>query len=85
MPTWDDVSSYSRGDTDRTPNEWRYADADLRLWVHRHISYPGVWLLTAPPFAECRKLNSTDIEKAKEEAVAFVRDRLTKALAALEK
>ena len=85
MPKWDDVSSYSRGDTDRTPNEWLcYAD-DLRLWVHRNINYRGVWFLTAVPFAECRKLNSADIEKAKKEAVAFVRDRLKEVLAALEK
>jgi hypothetical protein len=82
---WKDISSHSQGDTDRTPKTWRVNVDEFRITVTRHINYaPGDWLLICQPFAGMRRLAATEIESAKSEAIAFVRDRLQSALTELQ-
>jgi hypothetical protein len=80
-----DISSYSQGETDRSPRVLR---AEINGWlvitVHRHIRFPkDQWLLSSPGLFELWSLKSKDLKAAQSEAVAIVRERLQSALAAL--
>ena len=49
----------------------------LNISVHRHIHHdPEEWLLSCPPFFNCRVLDSKEIEKAKLQAVSLVKNTL---------
>jgi hypothetical protein len=82
---WVDESSHSRWNDDkvREPDALVLRAGDLRVAVHRHMRYPGAWLLSAEPFANKHSLVATDLEAAKAEALAFVQRRLDVSLAAL--
>jgi len=69
---WKDQSSFSRGDKDRTPKTWEFTSHGVRLVVTRHIDYPGVWIARCDPWFSILELKSTDIEKAKKEAISIV-------------
>ena len=75
---WKDCSSYSQGDTERTPSDWRLRSDDFTICVHRHIHYPkDQWLLSCDPFYNKYPLKSKDIEKAKEDSLLMVLGKLT--------
>lgn len=84
MPSvkWKDVTSFSQGDTDRTPRSWTANAGRIRIDVHRHIHYPpDVWLLSCDALRiDNNELPSRDIEDAKCEAVAVVRGLLEAAI-----
>lgn len=70
---WKDISSYSRGDRDRTPHSWECKVAGIRLVVTRHIHHdPSDWLVRCGILPE-RVLKSKDIDDAKAEALAMLR------------
>lgn len=77
-PEWKDETSYSRADTDRTPRTWVLESKLLRVTVHRHIYYPGKWLLSCERVSvDTIPLESTEIDDAKREAVRVVYRRIT--------
>jgi hypothetical protein len=81
---WKNISSFSRDDTDRTPNAWEAHAGGLRIVVHRHIHFPkDVWLLSTTPFFDRKQLTSKSIEEAKEEAVKLVCEKARAILADL--
>ena len=70
---WEDKTSYSRGDKDRTPRIWRLKTKHMGISVHRHVCYePDVWLLSSTLYYDCYTLKNKDAEKAKEEALTLV-------------
>ena len=80
---WEDVTSYSRGDTGRVPRSWKYNAGGLKIVVTRHVDYPGAWILQCDPWFPARLLVSTDVENAKTEAFALVRAKIEIALRSL--
>jgi len=70
---WTDVSSWSRGETDRAePKAWEARIGMFRLAVHRHIHYPpDTWLASCQPDVfDKLELKSKGVFEAKCEAVA---------------
>lgn len=71
----------TEADASRTP---RTVATDVVSWltvqVTRHYRHPGAWVVQAPPILDSRVLSSVQIEDAKVEAVALVRDALENAL-----
>jgi len=75
---WKDVSSYSRGGP-RIPTAWECCIGDIRIRVHRHIDYPGAWLMSCVPVIIDKKpLKSAGIAPAKDEAIVAVDTWLAK-------
>ena len=73
MRHWEDITSFSRVDKDRTPRTWSMALASgTRLVVTRHIDYPGKWIIRCNPYIDMQVLRSDDIDKAKEEAIKMI-------------
>ena len=78
MTTWRDVTSYSRGDTDRTPRVWEADFGICRVTAHRRHGCDG-W------FVSCRELNisramlaATSAEDAQREGLEYVRATVRK-------
>lgn len=46
---WKDVSSFARGEKDRTPISWELRFGDFRMSLSHHIDSPGEWVLKCPP------------------------------------
>jgi hypothetical protein len=76
MNTWEDATSYSRGEKNRTPSMWRVVtDKGMRVFVHRHIHYaPDQWLLSCytPDLCQNVVLKSTEADEAKREALDLI-------------
>ena len=83
---WKDVSSWSRGETDRAePKTWEARIGMFRLAVHRHIHYPpDTWLASCQPdVLDKLELSSKKADEAKREAVAKLRAICENALRAI--
>ena len=81
---WEDISSHSRRDKDRTPKTWELRLAGIRVVVTRHIHFePDEWVMTCDPWFEQRSLGRVDADEAKDAAVGAVREKLAESLAAL--
>ncbi len=70
---WKDTTSYSRGERgDAEPRSWSLKAMNSEISVHRHIDYPGRWMVTAcvgRGRSELRKLlSSLELKDAKDEA-----------------
>lgn len=78
MPKFEDVTSYAKGEK-KVPRAWEVVSGDIRITV---LKDPNNWTLnwTFEP-DEYLPLKATDVEKAKVEAVAYVRKKLDTALA----
>jgi hypothetical protein len=87
MVEWKDTSSFSQNDKDRTPREWTAKVGLFRVTVHHHMHYePDAWLLsTVPDLFERQELGSTEIEKAKAQALALVRTACQLTIEAIDK
>jgi hypothetical protein len=73
MRHWEDVTSFSKNDKDRTPKTWLMTLASgTRMVVTRHIDYPGKWIIRCDPYIDMQVLRSDDIDKAKEEAIKMI-------------
>lgn len=82
---WKDISSFSRSDKDRTPKTWEFKGVGIRVIVTRNIHYaPDVWLARCEPYFSYIELKNKDIDAAKEEAMAIVKNCVRKALASLD-
>jgi hypothetical protein len=74
---WKDGTSYSRGDKDRTPRDWRATIDGMVVIVHRHIHYPGLWLVSCADLGvDTVPLDASEVGAAKREALRFLHDRL---------
>lgn len=74
---WKDTTSFSRGETDRTPREWTLEAGQLRLCVFRHRAIdPESWFASCHGFFDTREMASSEIETAKEQAIQLLRDML---------
>lgn len=81
---WEDTSSRSQSDPpDMEPTSWSTDDQGAgvlrRILVHRHIHYPGDWLLsTRPPLVDMHVLEAKDAEAAKLEAWHYLEELVGK-------
>ena len=65
-----DITTYSRGDKHRTPRILENETNGIKFTVHKHIYYGDEWLLTCRELGvEHLRLNTKDIEKAKENGI----------------
>ena len=82
---WNDVSSYSRGQVDRTPNTFSAQCGPMRIVVLTgHIYYPGKWVAHAFPLFESKLLSAVTLEEAQAEAVRMASEWLASALEGLK-
>lgn len=66
-----DLTSYSQRDMNREPSILRVESSshNFNYNVHRHIYYPGTWLLSISAFnVECEDLKTNDLDKALKKA-----------------
>ena len=83
---WKDGSSYSRGDTERTPSVWVCRAGVIRVVVHRHIHYPkDTWLLSCDPFFNNKELPEKDADACKAIALEMVSEKLREAASAFSR
>lgn len=81
---WNDETSYQRGESNRTPRTWTARAGRFRITMFRHRHFPAdAWLVTCEPLFDTRQLKATDVEQAKAEAIALVREGLQEAVDAL--
>jgi len=81
---WKDESTFSQGDTDRSPRVWRAKAGKVLITVHRHIHHPkDAWLVSCAPFFDTKSLASKSADDAKAEAIALVRAEINAALKSL--
>lgn len=69
MRKWNDEIDYRAGEVKSSVLHL----PSLRISVHRHIHYPGKWLLSVRELSiETRILRSHDLEQARAEALEYV-------------
>lgn len=65
-----DITTHSRGDKDRTPRVLENETSGIKFKVHKHIYYGDEWLFTCRELGvEHLRLNTNDMEKAKENGI----------------
>lgn len=68
-----DISTHVKGDKERKPTVIEVEAGGIKFRVHRHISYPGTWLLTCDELGvEHENLRTDDIEEALHSAKIFM-------------
>jgi hypothetical protein len=89
MAEWKDISSYSRGEKDRTPNCFELNVGGYRLVIMtNHLCNKGAWTLCFIPFTNTNTsalqgISINDVEAAKEHAIRFARAMVSAILEAL--
>ena len=68
MLKWKDETSYSQGETDRTPRVYAARVGMLRAVVHRLHGIPDQWFFSCEPFTKNRTLKSKKPDTAQQEA-----------------
>jgi hypothetical protein len=82
---WEDISSYSRGESRKEINSVQANAGILRIVIHHLIYDPGHWYLsTYPDMFTNRILSSETLEDAKAEAIYIVRSAAAAILNDLE-
>lgn len=85
MMKWEDITSHSRNQTDRSPRTWMLKAGDLRIIVTRlHGCDQSKWFLRCYPFFDAEQLVPTDTELAKQSAVDLVKQKIDAALYAIK-
>ena len=72
---WKDITSYSRGDTEKIPLWWKAEIKHIRLTVgNYHTYYPDkkTWLMHCKPWYDTHILKANNLEDAKKEALGLV-------------
>lgn len=81
---WKDITTFSRGQADRTPTTFEKRCGPVRLVVTSgHIHYPGKWVAHGFPLFESKPLKAATREEAQAEATQMARDWLSAAAAGL--
>ena len=71
---WKDITSYSRGQVDRTPTTFSAQCGPMRLVVTSgHIHYPGRWVAHCFPIFENKVLNVDSRVAAQVECASLAR------------
>lgn len=86
--TWEDQSSYGRGERGVVePTAWALRAGRVRVVVHRHIHYdPDVWLLTCDAASfDNYELDAKEVSAAQTEALGLVAGRLEENLREVRK
>jgi len=74
---WNDITSYSKGDKERTPKVLRTRIKNFEITIHRHIYYENTWLLTTDDFQiEKEDLYTDKFEEAETRAIDCILDKL---------
>jgi hypothetical protein len=83
---WTDETTFSRGETDRTPRVWVARFGPLRLIVVKgHIYHPDNWVWVCRGIHDGeRELDAKTADEAKAEAVESLRKALRPAFEALK-
>lgn len=78
--TWKDVTTFSRGETNRTPHVWQADVPMVRLLVlDNHIYCKGMWAVTCHPFSsDPIPLQSKDRDDAMRKATGMLADVIRK-------
>lgn len=73
-----DRTTYSQRNTDRTPRiiDFVLSEAGIKYTVHRHIDYPGTWLLSCNGYFDKEDLHTDDFNKAATKATNSMLDKL---------
>lgn len=84
-PAWKDITTFSRGDKERTPRTYEIILGAVVLTVTRWIhGDPGRWYLDCSLLVGRRELQSIDIEGAKREAMLLLKALLQTSLSEVE-
>lgn len=68
-----DITTHSQRDKDKTPRIYEISVKGIRYTVHRHIYYPGTWLLTCRDIGiEMEDLKTDDAQQALHNAMVFI-------------
>lgn len=61
-----DRTSYSQRNTDRSPRiiDFTLSEAGIVYTVHRHIDYPGTWVLSCKGYFDKENLHTDDFDEA---------------------
>lgn len=73
---WIDITSYTKGDTQRIPRTYKADLVGIVIILTRHIDYPDSWLLRCSELYLERDLETDDIEVAKEITIGRVKHAL---------
>lgn len=78
MVEWKDTSTHSKEDKEKIPNSYTWELYKLKLSIHRHIYYPkDQWLCSCYLLnIEKAELMNKDTEKAKQEALNIIKNKL---------
>ena len=78
---WNDVTSYSQGEKDRTPKAFVANVGGLRIVVTRHIyAKKDEWVLNCSPWFDLFVVGTGSADVAKAAAIIAVRERLFEVL-----
>jgi len=81
---WKDITTFSRGQADRTPTTFEKRCGPMRLVVTSgHVHYPGRWVAHGFPLFENKPLKAATREEAQAEATQMAHDWLSAAAAGL--
>lgn len=78
---WADITTYSRGDKERTPRvlSLNLMEFNCEIIVRRHIYFPDTWVLSCKSIGvDKRELTTNDLEEAKNKAIELVLNGLEK-------
>lgn len=80
-----DRTTYSQRNTDRTPRiiDLILSEAGIKYTVHRHIDYPGTWLLSCNGYFDKEDLHTDDFYKATTRATKRMLDEFKANIAKL--
>ena len=75
---WENETTYSKSDPDRTPRVWALYFGAFRLSVHRIHQCDG-WFVSCDPFFNQREVESKNVEEVKIQAMGAVSKLLREA------
>lgn len=82
---WQDITSFSRGDKDRTPKTWTAKFGAFKITLTRHIHYsPDQWVASSPGVFHIRPMESKDLHEAASQAQGSLKAALEDALSAMD-
>lgn len=74
-----DVTIYSRADKERTPKIVRFTtESGVIFTIHKHMYYPGTWLISSVGICDNVDLKTDDFEEAKVRGITHIKAILDK-------
>lgn len=74
-----DITTHSKRDTERKPRIVQFSEEQtgIEFKIHRHIDYPGTWLLSCRELCDKVNLETNDFREATEKAISFLKKLCT--------